>query len=197
MRIISGYVNWNEGYANKPRLHFLVDKIPNYDDLIYEQIGSFYYAECDGLVNFFYYKEPDRGYGGREFNLKMSDGTIKTLIGPWSSNSMSINDAGFGPCVEVSLTDSIKAMELGYTFSSAAFTIRKILENQDKINIGKGYGIERPICNGKPFKFPVGSKFHLLWEGVAFEPSVILPDGSLWTKDEYQIKREYGESIFK
>jgi len=187
MKILEGFVKWNEGWSNRPKLNLLVDEMPDINKMIYEQRGPLYYAEEDGYVNFFCYEKPGQGYAGREFHIKLKDGTQKVLKGPWSSNAMAMNEVGFGPCVEVKITDSKKVMELGYTFSSCAMTIKKILQFQDRIQIGKGYGIDNPIARGKSFKFPNGSKFHLYWEGCHFEPAVLLPNGEIWIKDEYLI----------
>jgi len=63
--------------------------------------GALYWGEKNGFVHFFYYSGPSEGYGGRTFSIRMDDGTVAELHGPWSSRSAVMNDAGFPPCVEV------------------------------------------------------------------------------------------------
>jgi hypothetical protein len=111
-----------------PQMALLVDKLPDHNELIYDVKNGIYYAELDGYVSFFYYQSPGNGYAGREFVLNMKDGSAKTLKGPWSSNSASINAAGFGPCCEVSITDDPTAFDRGYTFYAAAVTIDVLRE---------------------------------------------------------------------
>ena len=124
MIILDARVEKFKEYDNTPSLKILVDKIPNRNDLEYTHRDCIYYAELDGYVSFFYYFRPDDGYGGRTFNLKMKDGSTKSLIGPWSSNSASVNKI-FGPCVEVSITDDLNVWHRGYTFTGAAITLDK------------------------------------------------------------------------
>lgn len=118
MRVLNAKVDWMLKWANSPDLYLFVDHIP--DELEYEQKGCFYFAEKEGFVNFFYYARPDQGYAGRKFHLKMKDGSEKVLIGPWSSNSSSMNAAGFPLCKEVTITDKQDVWERGYTFYAGA-----------------------------------------------------------------------------
>lgn len=121
MEVLNAKVDWNLRWANAPSLYLLVDKIPV--GMVYEQKGSLYFAEKEGLVDFFYYDRPDQGYGGRKFHLKMKDGSEKMLIGPWSSNSSAMNDAGFPLCMECCITDISKVWEKGYTFYAGAILV--------------------------------------------------------------------------
>jgi hypothetical protein len=105
MRIIKGGVKWMEGWGNRPTIAIAVDKLPDRSALRYEQRGSLYYAELEGLVSFFSYSRPDDGFGGRHFDIVMTDGSKKKLIGPWSSRAGAMNSVGFGPCVDVSICE--------------------------------------------------------------------------------------------
>lgn len=70
----------------------------------YEQRGSLYFGVNDvGVAHFFAYDEPGRGFGGAKYVLPMNDGTTKELIGPWSSRSAVMNNAGFEHSVEVNI----------------------------------------------------------------------------------------------
>jgi hypothetical protein len=102
MKINGATIQWNEGFLNHPELLIDVDRdAVNYDHILYENRGDLYYGESEGLVSFFAYAGPGDGYGGAKFPIKMKDGSKKTLIGPWSSRAGCMNNAGFGPCLDV------------------------------------------------------------------------------------------------
>lgn len=130
MEIRNIMIDWMEGYANDPEIKVLVDEIPK--DFIYEKRGSLYFAEKEGCVRFFYYERPDRGYGGTKFELKMEDGSTVILKGPWSSNSMTMNGAGFNPSIEVAMTEEVEVFKRGYTFYAGAMTVEKVREGFKK-----------------------------------------------------------------
>lgn len=128
MKILKAEVEWHFGYGNTPGFKVLVDQIPDLDDLRYRCVdGKSYYAELDGYVSFFAYEGPGEGFGGRVFPITMEDGTKKDLVGPWSSNSMWMNQVGYGPCVEVSMTADPKVWEKGHTFFRAAVRVDFLL----------------------------------------------------------------------
>ena len=120
MNIISARVNWHSEYDNSPTFEILVDKFPDRKDFRYKEKNGIYYAELEGLVSFFYYRSPGNGYGGQKFSIVMEDGTKKDLIGPWSSRSGAVNSIGFGPCLDVFLTNNPESYKRGYTFSASA-----------------------------------------------------------------------------
>lgn len=127
MKILASKVKNLEEFDNLPTLEVLVDKIPDNDSLIYEQKGTSYLAEKEGYVSFFHYSGPGGGYGGSKFTINTKDG-LKDLYGPWSGNSLGMEQAGFPKTVNVSLTDDPKAFEKGYTFYSAHLTFEKFKE---------------------------------------------------------------------
>lgn len=128
MKILAAAVEWNEKYSNMPNLKILVDHIPTLQDYRFEQKGSIYYAELDGHVCFYYYKSPGEGFGGRTYTLNMKDGTTKDLVGPWSSNSSSVNQTGFGPCAEIIATTDPTVWQQGFTFMAHNITLDKLKE---------------------------------------------------------------------
>ena len=81
----------------------------NKDDFIFSVIntpaGKMYFAEdpTTGRVSYFFYNQPSQGFGGHKYNLKMKDGSIHELIGPWSSNSYAMNRVGHKPSKEVNI----------------------------------------------------------------------------------------------
>lgn len=101
MNIIKSKVNWNESFQNYPDLELEVENVPDIKTMRYEERNGIYYAEREGYVSYFYYKNPDNGFGGREFPITMKDGTEKVLKGPWSSRAACVNNQGFGPIVDV------------------------------------------------------------------------------------------------
>jgi len=109
MKLLSALVEWHHGYANAPTLILHLDTIPKAEEFEFEQRGSLYYAEKDGFVRFYAYKNPGDGFGGREFHIRLKDGTEQTLKGPWSSRAGAMNSGGFGPCVDVQfVTDGFR-----------------------------------------------------------------------------------------
>ena len=67
--------------------------------------GNMYFAvdERTGRVSYFFYDQPDRGFGGNKYKITMVDGSVKELIGPWSSNSHAMNAVGHEPSKEVNI----------------------------------------------------------------------------------------------
>jgi hypothetical protein len=137
MKIIKGRINWMEGYGNTPMLELLVDKIPHQSDLRYSMHNNIYYAELDGYVRFYWWEGPhnNRGYGGTEFKITMVDGKDVILKGPWSSNSSSVNKAGFGPCIEVALFDNLTMYQSNQAYYGGTVTIQLLNQYLDVIEI--------------------------------------------------------------
>ena len=127
MKVLQTSVDWYPGYANSPQLKVLVDKAPDHSLLRYEKRGGLYFAHLDGYVSFFYYDKPGDGYAGRVFDITLLDGTQVSLKGPWSSRAGCVNNAGFEPCLNVSLTDDPTVWTRGYTFFAAAVTLKAVL----------------------------------------------------------------------
>lgn len=104
-------VEWYDGFVNAPQLVVYADfdYEEKYDLLfgqfVYEKrpagLGHIYYAEYKGLVNYLYYAGPSDGFGGRTFELKMKDGSVERLTGPWKGSPSSVVSAGFPPCVDI------------------------------------------------------------------------------------------------
>ena len=67
--------------------------------------GNMYFAvdERTGRVSYFFYDQPGRGFGGSKYKITMVDGSVKELIGPWSSNSHAMNAVGHEPSKEVNI----------------------------------------------------------------------------------------------
>lgn len=124
MKLLNAKINWNEHFMNAPDLQVLVDEIPSLEDMVFTERNGLYLAIRNGFAMFFAYDGPSDGYGGRSFRLKMADGSIRTLVGPWSSRSSCVN-AAFPetPVMEVSLCANPAAFDLGYTFMAAACTL--------------------------------------------------------------------------
>jgi hypothetical protein len=191
MNILRARVNWRDGWDNHPNLELLVDKMPTIDILRYEEREDLFYAELNGYVSFYYYSQPANGFGGAVFNITMKDGSERMLKGPWSSRAGVANRLGFGPCLDVSMTDKLESYEKGYTFHAGHCSLDSIMEIVDEVEIGSGYGLNKPSwSNHKEFSFPEGSEFTLYREenestgDVIYVPAVLFPDGNVWTKNE-------------
>lgn len=130
MKVLNISVDWHVGWANNPTIKLLVDKIPHHDELRYSREGGIWYAELDGYVSFYSWQGPgnEGGFGGREFKIKTTSGRGITLKGPWSSRAGDVNREGFGPCLDVSMTDKMDAWERGYTFNAASATKKVVQE---------------------------------------------------------------------
>ena len=113
-RVVEGViVTIEEGLNYRDRLELRLDVPKNLWDyydinqaaLEFERKGPLYFAyeESSGLVRFFFYNGPGNGFGGREYRLRMKDGSTAVLKGPWSSNSDAMNKAGFEPSKEVNI----------------------------------------------------------------------------------------------
>lgn len=129
MKIIKGRIDWKWGWSNASTLEVLVDTIPKWDTLRFEERDNLIFAESEGYVAFNAFVDSDReGYAGRIFKYHMKDGSVKEWKGPWSSRSGVMNKAGFQPCMEVSITDSSNDYDKRFTFYGSAATINCVMD---------------------------------------------------------------------
>lgn len=97
--IIKITVDWLHGYGNTPEIVVYTDSsMPSTDAFRYtkKRSGQHYIYRAindEGFASFFAYSGPGTGYGGSKFELTMTDGSVDTLIGPWSSNASAVNSA--------------------------------------------------------------------------------------------------------
>ncbi len=96
MKIHNLKVNWMEGWGNLPHLEAVVDRLPKREELrfVKKVVGDstlFFAHTEDGYVSFNAGTSNHRGYGGSRFTFNMVDGSVEHWDGPWSSNSMSMN----------------------------------------------------------------------------------------------------------
>ncbi len=104
MKIIKIEVDWNEAYGNSPEFLVCVDELPDRKLFRYEQKETLFFAEYEGLVDFYSWNgTPSDGFGGRTFEITMKNGTKKKLIGPWSSRAGVMNHAGFTKCIDCTI----------------------------------------------------------------------------------------------
>jgi hypothetical protein len=86
-----------ENWDNHPTLHLkLAYAPPSMDNFVFAKFlvgpGAMYVGECDGLYIFMYHNpDNESGYGGMYFNLRLDDGTMEKIKGPWSSNSQAVS----------------------------------------------------------------------------------------------------------
>jgi len=118
---VASYVNFvgikvivREGLNNKSDWELRLE-IPKYLHELYDgrsenlrytvKDGNMYFAvdERTGRVSYFFYDQPGRGFGGSKYKITMVDGSVKELIGPWSSNSRAMNAVGHEPSKEVNI----------------------------------------------------------------------------------------------
>lgn len=107
MNIKGAKINWCKGYGNFPTLEVTVDAIPTDDMLVYERAqfskdAVFYFAQLGDYVHFLCHSlNNQRGFGGGKFRLTLKSGETIEIKGPWSSNSIAMNDFGFPRSMEV------------------------------------------------------------------------------------------------
>lgn len=145
MKIVSGRINWS-GINGDPQIELVVDRLPSLEEMRFEQRGPLYYAEKGANARFFAYTSPGFGYGGSKFNIAMKDGSHEVLEGPWSSRAGCMNEAGFGPCVDV----TVSPQDTGWRIATAV-TLEALVEacEDGRIDFGKG-----------PEGFPIGDGFY-------------------------------------
>lgn len=99
---------WNNQFANKVDVKFIVDEYPKFD-FIFNKIvvddKSYYFSEpIDGFVGFAVHDpKREQGYGGREFEFPLTDGTIDVRKGVWSSRGEEMVEVGFKSANTISL----------------------------------------------------------------------------------------------
>jgi len=130
--VLDATVNWYHGYANTPQLTVLLETIPTIQDTTFQSTtdNTFWYGETNTGVAYFYAGHPDNngnGFAGRSFTLPTDTGEV-TLVGPGDSRAGVANKHGFGPVLDVSMTDDPAVMECGYTFTAGAITLDLAVE---------------------------------------------------------------------
>lgn len=92
-RIQNITVNMNEGYANDPELEVHITSDYWLDDYQFEEVEKgLFFAEHKGFVQFYVHTPAhETGYGGRTFHLKMKNGGIRKIKGPWASRASIFN----------------------------------------------------------------------------------------------------------
>jgi len=170
MKLLKARINWMEKYLNDPFLEILVDEFPKTKDLRFQKKGPLYYAEKNGFVRFFYYSAPGDGFGGNIFNIIMKNGKEEILEGPFSSSAEALNKFGFGPCVDVSITNDLNSYNRGYTFYSGSVSVDFIKKSKHLIDCGKEF---KP----KNIKFPIETKFTFYKQNSKYHPAVLFSGG--------------------
>jgi hypothetical protein len=148
---------WFETFDNRPSFQVLLSNIP--DEYVYETDGKGHYrGQCDDAVSYMFSDgKPTRGYGGRQFNLKMVDGTVFSCKGGWSSNAATINRSWpKNPVADASITANPDVMADGHTFYSGAVTVESILrwwlDNHHKVDWGIALMFDAGSCWLEPTK---------------------------------------------
>lgn len=99
MKVVKAEIDWMRGWGNSPDLKVWVDRIAKWEDRVYHRKvfpggdASYWCNVPDTPFVTFFHHNPrnERGYGGSVFAGKLVDGTEFSVRGPWSSNSMDMN----------------------------------------------------------------------------------------------------------
>jgi hypothetical protein len=189
VKILKGRVDWLEERGNRPRLELLVDAIPTRDVMRFDERENLFFAEHDGFCQFFSWRgigrsAYDSGPAGNVYDLTMRDGSSRTLKGPWSSNSGAMNEAGFGPCMEVSVTEDPAGYARGHTFQAAAVLVPLLRDYANIITVGSGYVWRRGTPHAIEVAFPGTSRFALACTGYAVRYTREGRDQRFWSVPE-------------
>ena len=169
IRVTDVMVDWMEGWGNSPNWHVVLSRAPEPEEFDgrWEQLGPCYRAQVDPLVQFLFWERPGEGFGGRVYDLKMMDGSTRSLKGPWSSRSAIINQvfADRPPCIEMAYVteDELKGTSIGenqvYCWMSgnvltehlAAFLIERRFVVAQRVSADPAHGVNAPrkVIHGK------------------------------------------------
>lgn len=121
--------DWMEEYDNPASFRVLLSSMPDGDEFVFDETNGQYIAVIGPVVRMFAYKRPGEGYGGAKFNLMMSNGLRRELIGPWSSGPSSSNSCYPSKiCVDCSITADAAVMQRGHTFCGGHVLLRPLVE---------------------------------------------------------------------
>lgn len=100
MTIHAARVDWREGLGNSPRLHVLMDNLPSPEDDVFDvhdlDNRIVYVAEHEEIFRYFVHNPRDEsGYGGSKFKLRLKNGEVREIKGPWSGNPMMLPGLGY------------------------------------------------------------------------------------------------------
>lgn len=112
------------------------------------------------------------GYAGRTFPINVKDEGMVDLIGPWHTQASHVNALGFGPCMDISITEEAEVWERGHTFYASACTV----------------GLIREICGQRGIHL-IKSKLHDNKGGLQWTPSCEA-DKIVKPKTERKLDRE-------
>lgn len=117
--------SWHGNCVDEVALELLLSRIPDDEEFRFEHRKSLWYAEREGVVRFFSWAGPENngGFSGSHIPIRLVNGRKVILKGPWSASAGAMNRAGFGPCVDVHMTDDQSAFERGYTMIAGAVTL--------------------------------------------------------------------------
>lgn len=88
--ILDARVNEYEQFSNPPMLEVLVDTLPEWESFVWHFWDGIFWTERDGFIKFLAHDGSEKnlgGFYGQSFDIRMDDGSVKTLRGPWSGGS--------------------------------------------------------------------------------------------------------------
>jgi len=94
MQIKDIKINWMEKWDNDPYFEVIVDNLPKWEDMRFEEHEGLYVAEKEGVVYYIYKQNPSRaddGFGGRRCEIIMKDNSKICWYGGWSSRAGCVN----------------------------------------------------------------------------------------------------------
>jgi hypothetical protein len=186
MKILKGRVDWMEGRGNRPNLYLLVDAVPCVDDLRYHATDDgIYFAELGGFCKFYSWRGgKGHGFGGDHFPITLVDGEKRVLQGPWSSSSSTVNEHGFGPCIEAAYTTNSDVFMKGNGFRHCAVLTSLLRTYARVIDVGTGYTWRPGTSYAAGVAFPEDSEFMLACTGHVTRRGRDTRDDRFWSLPE-------------
>ena len=83
-----------EKWNNDPYFEVIVDDLPKWEDMRFEEHEGLYVAEKEGVVYYIYKQNPSRaddGFDGRYCEVTMKDNSKRSWYGGWSSRAGCVN----------------------------------------------------------------------------------------------------------
>lgn len=147
VNVLDARVRWNLEYGNDPQLIVLLNWEPRrfcYTRGMNSRGDVCYFAKYGGMCRYLFPETDNdgndrsgQGFGGRVFNLGMTDGTQREVIGPWSGGAYIVNSfLDFAPVVDVLYTTDKQEFDQGRTLNSGTLTLDLAQQAVDLIDVG-------------------------------------------------------------
>lgn len=175
----TGWIDWMTAYANPPTLHLRLESVPARDSFRWMETPiadglSLLWAEVDGHIRMMVEDLSDpTGYDGSSFTIRMTDDSVRTVVGPWSGNPSAFQVLGLPRVVEF--------QDRGVWRLATHTAIEAVLPAVRVPDYEPGRFLLS--CGHREVRFPGGTRCGLYDDDTRCSvPYAIMPDGSTWRK---------------